>query len=159
MKAIFLDIDGVLNVYCESRDEYGCVFHDHLVDNLRWVIDQTGAKIVISSTWRLSGEKAIMDMWDFRNLPGEVIGITPNLTYGRGFSDHTPRGVEIQQWLDEHPDVTNYVILDDDSDMLEHQMKNFICTFDNQDHPDSVDIGYGLTKICAEKAIEILNRD
>jgi hypothetical protein len=100
-----------------------------------------------------------MDMWDFRNLPGEVIGITPNLTYGRGFSDHTPRGVEIQQWLDEHPDVTNYVILDDDSDMLEHQMKNFVVTFDNVDHPDSVDIGYGLTKICAEKAIEILNRD
>ena len=96
-------------------------------------------------------------MWEFRGLPGEVIDITPNLTYGHGLTTHTPRGKEIQQWLDEHPEVTNYVIFDDDSDMLEHQMNNFICTFDNVDHPDSVDIGYGLTKICAEQAIKILN--
>jgi hypothetical protein len=156
MKVIFLDIDGVLNVYCQSRDEYGCIFHDHLVDNLKWVIEQTGAKIVVSSSWRLSGEKSIMDMWNFRNLPGEVIGITPNLSYGVKLNTYTPRGKEIQQWLDEHPEVTNYVIFDDDSDMLEHQMKNFICTFDNIDHPDSVDMGYGLTMICAEQAIKIL---
>jgi hypothetical protein len=157
MKVIFLDIDGVLNVYCQDRDEYGCIFHDHLVDNLKWVVEQTGAKIVVSSTWRLSGEKSIMDMWNFRNLPGEVIGITPNLTYGPGLRTHVPRGEEIQMWLDEHPEVTNYVIFDDDSDMLENQMKNFICTFDNIDHPDSVDMGYGLTKICAEQSIRILN--
>jgi len=157
MKVIFLDIDGVLNVYCQDRDEYGCIFHNHLVDNLKWVVEQTGAKIVVSSTWRLSGEKSIMDMWNFRNLPGEVIGITPNLTYGPGLRTHVPRGEEIQMWLDEHPEVTNYVIFDDDSDMLENQMKNFICTFDNIDHPDSVDMGYGLTMICAEQAVKILN--
>lgn len=157
MKVIFLDIDGVLNVYCQGRDEYGCLFHEHLVDNLRWVVEQTGAKIVVSSSWRLSGKTSIIEMWDFRKLPGEVIDITPNLSYGVGLNTYTPRGKEIQMWLDENPEVTNYVIFDDDSDMLESQMNNFICTFDNTDHPDCVDIGYGLTKICAEMAIEILN--
>lgn len=55
MKVIFLDIDGVLNVYCQGRDEYGCTFHKHFEDNLRWIIEETGAKIVISSTWRRDG--------------------------------------------------------------------------------------------------------
>ena len=35
------------------------------------------------------------------------------------------RGHEIQLWLDEHPEVRRYAILDDDDDMLEHQTPNF----------------------------------
>jgi hypothetical protein len=60
--------------------------------------------------------------------------------------------------LDEHPEVTNYVILDDDNDMLSTQQDNFVKTSDNKDHPDCVDIGYGLTNICTDKAIKILNK-
>ena len=40
--------------------------------------------------------------------------------------------------------------------MLEEQLPNFIKTI-NPDHEDSLDIGYGLTKQCAEKTIQILN--
>ena len=40
--------------------------------------------------------------------------------------------------------------------MLKPQMNNFVQTSDNPDHEDC--IGYGLTKICAEKAIKILNK-
>ena len=49
------------------------------------------------------------------------------------------------------------MILDDDIDMLPEQLSNFVQTSDNKSHPDCVDIGYGLTKICSDKAIEILN--
>ena len=162
MKIIFLDIDGVLNVYCESRDEFGCTFHKHFEDNLRWIIDQTGAKIVISSTWRDSGLKVMQDMWIKRNLPGEVIDVTPNcvdmVNYGIcEFYDLVERGHEIQKWIDDHS-ITSYVILDDDDDMLESQKDNFVQTSHNREHLDCVDHGYGLTKICAEKAIKILNR-
>ena len=59
-------------------------------------------------------------------------------------------------WLKVHPEVSNYVIIDDDDDMLDSQRANFVRTANNMDHPDKVDIGYGLTKICAEKVIEIL---
>jgi hypothetical protein len=156
MKVIFLDIDGVLNLYCESRDEYGCCFHQHLVDNLKRLIDKTGAKIVISSTWRFSGLVIMKEMWEKRNLPGEVVGITPN--FMKHYGTTLCRGKEIDSYLEEHPEITNYVILDDDSDMEPHQLKNFVMTSGNTDHSDPVDIGYGLTKECTDLAIEILMR-
>lgn len=161
MKVIFLDIDGVLNVYCESRDEFGCCFHKHLEDNLRYIIDNTNAKIVISSTWKADGLKKLQEMWKFRNLPGQVIDITPfeYEVVQRGtceFYDLVDRGYEIQQWIDDNkPD--NYVILDDDNDMLDSQRNNFVRCANNKSHPDHIDIGYGLTRICAEKAVKILN--
>ena len=63
MKVIFLDIDGVLNVISQGHDEYGSLFHKHFEDNLRYIIEQTGAKIVISSTWRMSGLSEMQRMW------------------------------------------------------------------------------------------------
>ena len=149
-KVIFLDIDGVLNVYCEGRDEYGCTFHKHFEDNLSWIIKQTKAKIVISSTWRFSGLEILKEMWDKRGLPGEVIDITPDL-------NNLKRGDEIQHWLDNNK-VINYVIVDDDNDMLDIQKNNFVQTSGNYDHLDCVDVGYGLTRKCSERIVEILNK-
>lgn len=158
MRVIFLDIDGVLNVYCQNRDQYGCTFHDHFVNNLKYLINQTDAKIVISSSWKLAGLQEMIDMWLFRQLPGEVIDITPNLTYGPSLNTSIARGYEIEQWLELHPEVINYVIIDDDDDMLDNQMNNFVKTSDNSTHIDCVDIGYGLTKECTESAIKILKQ-
>jgi hypothetical protein len=67
------------------------------------------------------------------------------------------RGDEIQAVLNIHPEITHYVILDDDTDMLKHQLGNFVQTSNNINHPDCIDIGYGLTKECTNKAIRILN--
>jgi hypothetical protein len=163
MKVIFLDIDGVLNLIPQGYDKYGGIFHIGFVDNLKTIIDQTDAKIVISSTWRLSGLQTMKDMWLFRNLPGEVIDITPsgyfNVDLGVSDDDYVTRGHEIRYWLKNHPEVSNYVILDDDTDFLDSQMDNFVQTSDNIDHPDCIDVGYGLTKICTLKAINILNNE
>ena len=38
------------------------------------------------------------------------------------------RGEEIKQYLEEHTDIKSYVILDDDSDMLDEQLFNFVQT-------------------------------
>jgi len=158
MKIIFLDIDGVLNVIPQGFDLYGGIFHPEFVDNLQTIIDKTGAKIVISSTWKASN---VEEMWNDRNLPGEVVGTTPfswELERFKDFDGRIPRGEEIQEYLDFHKDITNYVILDDDTDMLKSQMENFIQTSENPNHPDCIDIGYGLTKQCTKKAIKILNK-
>ena len=155
MKVIFLDIDGVLNLCYEGRDEYGSLFHPHLVDNLRKIVEETGAKIVISSTWRFSGLVVMKEMWNKRELPGVVIGITPNFMTHYGTT--LCRGKEIDAYLEKYPEIEKYVILDDDSDMEPHQMDNFVMTSGNRDHEDCVDIGYGLTRICSERAIKILN--
>lgn len=154
MKIIFLDIDGVLNVIGQGYDEYGQLFHPHLVENLKYIVDQTEAKIIISSSWRSSGLKALEEMWRYRNLPGEIIGHTPI-----DYSFLNNRGEEIEYMIDLYLEgMTNYVILDDDDDMLENQISHFVQTSNNHDHPDCVDIGYGLTRICADKAIKILNK-
>ena len=57
-----------------------------------------------------------------------------------------------------HPEVTNYVILDDDNDMLTSQYENFVRTANNKSHTDCVDIGYGLTEKCTDDAIRILKK-
>lgn len=163
MKIIFLDIDGVLNVYGRESDEFGYLFHKKFEDNLRWIISETDAKIVLTSSWRYAGIERIREMWIYRGLPGEVIDITIDcyLLVGEGkfeFYDEVNRGDEIQDWLDDHnSEIDSYVIIDDENDMLNHQRGNFVRTANNINHPDCEDIGYGLTKTCAERAIRILN--
>jgi hypothetical protein len=168
MKLIFLDIDGVLNVIPKERDEYGSKFHEHFVNNLKSIIDATGAKIVISSTWRSDGLEIMKEMWVKRNLPGEVIGVTP-------YNVLRFRGLEIEEFLKKEMKFQrinwskseqekylsqslckNYVILDDDSDMTYNQKEHFVKCSNNFKHSDSVE-GYGLTEQCAQKCIQILN--
>lgn len=178
IKIIFLDIDGVLNCqrYYKSwfkkhkkqvpRDKYGQLFDPTAEELLNRLIRETGAKIVVSSTWRHAGLKAMRDMWKLRKMEGEVIGITPDFRgdlrvnaessrYGSNMnqlirlkSDRgvtIPRGSEIEwyyrikhnfahwQWDGEYVrkqkekcTLSTYVILDDDSDMLYEQRKNFV---------------------------------
>ena len=157
-KIIFLDIDGVLNVIPQGRDKYGGIFHQHFVDNLRRIIDETGAKIVISSSWRSDGIETMRNMWKDRNLPGEVVDVTPHLRSKLWEKEDLGRGDEIQWWLDRHPEITGYVIVDDDYfDILPHQLPNLVRTSGNEHHPDCIDIGYGLTNECTANVIQVLN--
>ncbi len=160
-KIIFLDIDGVLNPsYFEnslfkmwknsegkikSKDEYGQLFFDQNVMALRLLIGQTGAKIVLSSTWRMAGIEAIQKMWIHRALPGEVIGVTPIL---RTPNDNI-RGHEIDQYMEERDFWGRYVIIDDNDDMLKIQKHYFVKT----------DSNFGLTMEDARAAIQILNKE
>ena len=70
----------------------------------------------------------------------KIIDITPDLS-GK------MRGLEVQEWLNAHLDVTKYVILDDDADFTVEQKPFFVNTT----------FKYGLTEILAIKAINILN--
>jgi hypothetical protein len=181
MKIIFLDIDGVLNVSSRERDEWGSVFHPHLVENLRLIVEKTDAKIVISSSWRKDGLAKMQEMWIARGLPGEVIDTTPSLYLKKdgsiqfwnnklkkhpteavkGYS--IPRGCEIEYWLKNEGftkyEIESWVILDDDNDMLLSQKSSYVQCSGNFDDHDCVDAGYGLTRNCAEQAINILLRN
>jgi len=169
MKIIFLDFDGVLNpthyMMClgkmwresngqiKSQDDYGHLFFEPNIEALNYILDNTNSNIVVSSTWRLSGKQVIADMFHERNMIkalGAYFDITPDHAQpqpsGLWLADE--RGEEIKAWLLAHPDVTNYVIIDDQDDMLKEQKPYFVKT--NQ--------WYGLTMEDAEKAIEILNK-
>jgi hypothetical protein len=99
------------------------------VANLNSLIEDTGAKVVISSTWRHSGLDYCKDVLEFHGFKGEIIDITPNLR-----SDNCLRGNEILKWVKDNEELigeryynfTEYVILDDDSDMLYWQRNNFL---------------------------------
>lgn len=150
MKIIFLDIDGVLNheTFYQWRHEQmqkDGTFYDSMqnkwdadicletVKRLNWLTDETGAKIVLSSTKRLGTSMEWLTGWFKRcNITGELIGRTPFLQIEESRGS-VPRGVEIREWILNHKDLvgdeyrfTEYVILDDDSDMLYTQRNNFI---------------------------------
>jgi hypothetical protein len=122
MKILFLDIDGVLNssdYYRKGRILSKTMWNHHInqidpeaVKYLNEIVEKSGCKIVISSTWRKSdSEYAIAEMLRQRGFkyPESVVDRTPVLNH--------ERGQEIKAWWSEHPEVTEIVILDDDVDM------------------------------------------
>ena len=117
MKVIFLDFDGVLTT---KSTQFG--FGDpNCVLALNRVTTMTDAKIVVSSTWRFQGLKAVQENLRNWGVVAEVIDVTPRL-----IDDTGTRGDEIRQWLVENPVVSRFVILDDDTDMgdlREHLVK------------------------------------
>lgn len=111
MKVIFLDIDGVLNTPKERGHRRGSWGIDAtLAIRYRGLVEATGAKTVISSTWR-KGEDTLELI---RQAGIRYYGITPHFQYSE-------RAEEIDAWLRLHPEVTQYAILDDDHQMLPHQ--------------------------------------
>ena len=166
-KVIFLDIDGVLNTerhheYCyengiDNSDEYGYLFDPIAVKNLARIVDESGACIVISSSWKYSGLSTLVDMWSDRSLPGRVIDITPDtesdeFLLNANLEDmelFSCRGYEIREWLTTHgKGVDSYAILDDEQEMLPEQQGHFV-----QTNP-----AVGITEEDAEKVIGILSK-
>ena len=66
-------------------------------------------------------------------------------------TDLSNRGKEILKWLEEHPDTTNFVILDDEY----HNFKS--CGLKN--NLVKTDFSTGLREVHIEKAIKILNQN
>lgn len=122
MKVIFLDVDGVLNsehIFRKEHRRYKRTnevridkdIEKRFVRNLKWLVKKTGAKIVLSSSWR-GAVKANKDHHLHRYLEEcglEIYDYTPHIGLDRG--------IDIQEWLNHHLDVTNIVILDDEDDM------------------------------------------
>ncbi len=120
MKVIFLDIDGVLVTrnsikyqYLNFPDETNIRFSKKAVKNLNKLIRLTEAKIVISSTWRLfhSLEK-LQNIFEEQKIKGEIISTTS--VERATVEEDIPRGQKIADWLEQHSEVKQYVIIDDD---------------------------------------------
>lgn len=139
MKVIFLDIDGVLNGFAEytapaipnhewdpsvmQRCGIALELQWDQVKRMNRFIDETGAKVVLSTSWRKGDDlwwESLLQTFEHAGFPrSAIIGKTPNL--------HSSRGDEIQAYLDEHPDVTNFVIFDDINEMY-NLLDNFVQT-------------------------------
>jgi hypothetical protein len=139
---IMVDVDGVLepfrikvltNKNTQSSDwnpdmlrEYGVELNvdRDCVRRLNKLTDTTGAEIVISSSWRLGNEeyweafKKALIIWGVR---GHIIDRTPHLVYylnQKGeYIQALTRGQEIEAWILAHPEIENFVALDDYPDL------------------------------------------
>ena len=146
-KVIFLDIDGVLNnneTFQQAPEKYAAgialelaLINLELCYKVSLIVKETGAKIVLSSTWRIKPDIE------------QILA-----TFGLTVSGKTPcrlayciRGHEIGLWLQKNK-VDTFVILDDESDMGNY-MSHLVQTNEVM----------GITDKDVEKAIEILNRE
>lgn len=119
MKIVFLDIDGVLNSrsYDKRRDWTKQTDIDETrLPLVKRIVDETGAKIVLSSTWRTHWS-AKADLCDedgryindvFARYGLRIFDKTPDLGYSADRRD------EIKHWLaDGGDDIEAFVIIDD----------------------------------------------
>lgn len=151
MKVVFLDFDGPIIPIMSHQNRKGVREKGWppCIAALNRITDTTGAKIVVSSTWRLGGRGDCEQHLVNWGVTGEVIDTTPRYLEEEWKGERrilmaVPRGREIAAWLKENP-VESFVIIDDDKDM-EHLMPWLIHTpFDT-----------GLTEADADKAIEML---
>ena len=128
MKVLFLDIDGVLNSRrsCVAFGKFPLsptpqdkpLLDLVALGLIRKIATAKDVRVVLSSTWRILAK--IDAMSEF--LGFNIYRYTPILPSGC-------RGDEIDVWLKANPfNITHYAIVDDDSDMLEHQQANFVLT-------------------------------
>ena len=170
---------GYRNGNCKPYEMNGHIyeaFDPTSKELLNKLIELTGADIVISSSWRSDGLGAMQELWSHENMLGEVIGITPSLpaVFSASLdclgSTSMPRGIEIDAWLNsrgyrhingdsvqqekymEQSKISQYVIIDDDSDMLYNQRKHFVHVLD---WPSNVS---GFNMRCYNKALAILSQ-
>ena len=170
MKVIFLDVDGVLNSTNSLHEDES--LEDALVLRLKKIVNATGAKLILSSSWRelWTAVRKLMDKLDkydmhLSGMTGHGVslefvakkGFTPTeryiyvyYNYETGMKEKAvyDRGAEIAWWLDNHDGIESFVILDDDS----YDIKSY--------YPDNLvntSFKTGLTDNDVEKSIKILN--
>lgn len=163
MKILFLDIDEVLTSIEFSERLLATTGKHRELDEvdplacarLERVLQATGAKIVLSSTWRILRSTAfVQDVLRNAGAPSaEIISVTPRLDAGPcpelAIWLAKTRGEEISVWLATAAHrVGRYAIVDDGEDAGEgHDPSVFVCTTVEQ----------GLTDADADRLIQILN--
>ena len=165
-KYIFLDIDGVLNsehTLDQTSEHNASIICDQYLENLRYIVEKTDAKLILSSSWRVYFESTIDDpehsygVQLVQALAKHNLKLHNTTPFIKGqFSNE--RGLEIKTYIDQHK-IKNYVVIDDEkfSDFEKHlDMSRFIQTKFG-DETTTIE-KEGLNKKIAEKAIEILNK-
>ena len=129
MKVLFLDHYGVLCLSTKpvTRTEFSMPTEDEFADTgitffsdfdpkavaaLNDIIQQTGAEIVISSDWKrettLSGMCEFYQQQGIKKMPLAYTDWLPGApTY------HEQRAGEINAWLEQHPEITQWAAVDD----------------------------------------------
>ncbi len=159
---LFLDVDGVLNT-AQMFERHA--LHPKLLKRLKSVVDETDARIVLSTTWRMveENERVLIDaLIEVGINPNVVVGRTPVLGLAdlhwsgdHGTLAETRRASEIVRYLDTSPAVEKgrWAVVDDldvlrvDSPVIRQRLEgHFIRTA----------VESGLTQNCCDSLIALL---
>ena len=160
MKVIFLDFSGVLTsvasiIYHNRRRVLGLEEGEGLISfcpiacsNLEYILEECPeAQVVVSSDWRkdrtIEQLKKIFE--ENQVMPSRIIDTTPELEQYEEDGKDMGRGSIISTYLKAHPEVTHFVIIDDEDDMKPYMS-----------HLVKVNSSNGLTFTDAEKVIEMI---
>jgi len=107
MQVIFLDIDGVLNYNDYFNNNYQGI--DKYIDRkklllIKKIIYKTNCKIVFTSSWRYSLLFSTIEKSLIKE--GIIFDKTPYI--------NNDRGIEIKEYLKIHPNIKDFIIIDDD---------------------------------------------
>jgi hypothetical protein len=162
-KVIFLDIDGVLNSDLWNEKNQHAISGGLLIDSdkvelLSEIRARTGANIVLHSGWKFwfnnnfeplrKESQILVELFEQKNIA--IVDITPDFSTEeirktKKFS--LVKGKEILAWLDEHPNVEKWIVIDDlylhDDEIEKHQIRTNQIT--------------GLTREDVDLAIDMLN--
>ena len=153
MKVIFLDKDGVLNSdeyfdKIEGLDIKGIVSDVDLkkVRLLKEAVDETGAKVVVTASARYTtnGQLLIQLLREYQIL----VDLTPFI--------NNKRGIEIKQWLFEHPETEDFVILDDE--IFESYDEDLMKKLIKISNGNGINFGEGLQRKDIEQIIQRLGK-
>ena len=152
MRALIVDFDGVLTsvasmIYNNRLKILGLsntptheYFDPIASSNLQYILEELpDVQVIVSSAWRKHKTlSALQEIFEVNHiLADRMIGTTP-------VSEEGYRGGEIETYLKDHPEITDFVIIDDDTDMNPY-MNRLVKT----------DSRNGLTFTDAEKVIEM----
>lgn len=117
MKILFLDIDGVINCATTNFKTDHWPLDRYMAFMVGKIVLDTDCQVVLSSSWRVhpDGRKEV------EKRVCKLLDTTPYSWYDKETDHHSLRGEEIKKWLDEHPEVTKYAILDDERNFLPGQ--------------------------------------
>lgn len=154
-KFLFVDVDGVLNhPGCWGKRPWAKAIDPELVARLRALVEETGAKCVLSSTWRFAvgydETLAAIAANGWPDVADHFVGETP-------VHHDLTRGDEIMAWLQENQDrehysVTRFAVLDDCT-QSDTPTKEFAMVKDNW---VVVHGAFGLSDDDVERAKELL---
>ena len=165
MNVVFLDIDGVIQPHNSFKrfnymnnntikylsDKYNCDYSKYdsydvcsvyvdwskdAVKRLKYILDYTNSRIIISSNWRDPNNKYKMrDLLKIQELDKYWVDDNPYIISGD--SCYKERASEINASINKH-DINNYVILDDMAELIRYFPDNFVCTrnFINEEDVD-----------------------
>lgn len=156
MRVVFLDVDGVLNkAGCKVKTPSGFYFvEDEKVLLLKELVEKTNSKLVLSSTWR-QGWEDLNNGVDSTDSKDFVLLRDKLKEFGLELYDYTScpitsdRGSKIKEWLENHFDEVDSVLVLDDESNIKPFNKFFVRT----------SFSDGLKEKHVKKGMEVLLKD